>query len=86
VLLDFDADWCGPCRQMHPTIDRLAENGYPVRRVNVDNDPVLAEKFDVQGIPCFVMLVEGREVDRVVGRTNYNRLKQMFTDNGVRTQ
>jgi hypothetical protein len=52
--------------------------GYPVQRVNKDRNPTLAAKYDVQAIPCFVMVVDGREVDRVVGGTTYSRLEQMF--------
>jgi thiol-disulfide isomerase/thioredoxin len=83
VLLDFRADWCGPCRQMDSTIEQLLIAGYPVRRVNIDQERELANRFKVQGIPCFVMLVNGREVDRVVGVTDRARLEAMFSRNGV---
>ncbi|MBN2024001.1 MAG: trypsin-like peptidase domain-containing protein [Pirellulales bacterium] len=78
VLLDFYADWCGPCRQMTSTIDELSGRGYPVRRVNVDRERALAERFKANQLPCFVMVVDGREVDRVVGLTSYGRLAGMF--------
>ena len=78
VLLEFTADWCGPCRTMEPTIGRLKAQGYPVRKVNIDQHRQLAARFGVRGVPCFVMLVDGREVDRVVGATSYDRLVQML--------
>ncbi len=83
VLLDFGADWCGYCRQMEPLVGQLAAQGFPVRKVNVDKDHALAEKYGVQGLPCFVMLVGGKEVDRVVGATDMRRLQAMFHRNGV---
>ncbi|HEY2828322.1 MAG TPA: thioredoxin domain-containing protein [Pirellulales bacterium] len=83
VLLDFRADWCGPCRQMDSVVSGILAEGYPVRRVNVDQERELANRFGVQGIPCFVMLVDGHEVDRTVGVTDRGRLEAMFSRNGV---
>ena len=77
VLLDFYADWCGPCRAMNPTVEALIAAGYPVQRVNIDQNRPLAAKYGVQSIPCFVMVVDGREVDRVEGGTTFSRLERM---------
>ncbi len=76
-MLDFYSDSCGPCRAMNRTVRALEEKGYPVRRVNTVAEPQLAAKYRVQTIPCFVMLVNGKEVDRVVGGTTLHRLEQM---------
>jgi len=78
VLLDFSAQWCGPCRSMQPVVDRLIAAGYPVRRVDIDREPALASRFGVTSIPCFVMIADGRQVDRVVGVASYARLERMF--------
>lgn len=77
VLLDFTADWCGPCRAMSPTVDALIARGYPVQRINLDQNRPLAAKFGVQSIPCFIMIVDGREVDRVNEPTTFSRLERM---------
>jgi thiol-disulfide isomerase/thioredoxin len=77
VLYDFYADWCGPCKAMNPTVEALANAGYPVQRVNIDQNRPLAAKYHIQSIPCFVMVVDGREIDRVTGGTTYSRLERM---------
>ncbi len=82
VLLSFTADWCGHCRLMQPTVQRLLDAGYPIREVNIDKNPDLASQFGVRPIPCFVLVRDGREVDRVVGEASYDRLVQMFAQPG----
>jgi thiol-disulfide isomerase/thioredoxin len=77
VLIDFYADWCGPCRGMDPVVKQLAAQGYPIRQVNIDQDRALASRFNIDRIPCFVMLVDGREVARTVGPTSPERLVEM---------
>ena len=77
VLLDFYSDQCAPCRATAPAVDQLIAKGYPVQRVNTQQDPALARQYGVTNIPCFVMLVDGREVDRIVGQQTFGRLEQM---------
>ena len=78
VLLDFSSRWCAPCRQMDSTVQRLASAGYPVRKIDVDQQRELAARFRVTSVPCFVLVSGGREVDRVVGAVSHARLVQMF--------
>ncbi len=78
VLLDFHADWCGPCRNMEPAVSQLIGAGYPIRKVNVDQERELAARYHVSSIPCYVLLVDGKEVDRLVGASGAGELQALF--------
>lgn len=69
VLLDFWADWCGPCMMLAPIVDEIAEeNGnITVGKVNVDDAPELAQAYGVSSIPTLVVIKNGKEVNRSVG-------------------
>ena len=69
VLIDFYADWCGPCRMVAPIIHEIAEenDNVVVAKINVDNDPELAERFGVMSIPTLVVMKNGEEVSRATG-------------------
>ena len=69
LLLDFYADWCGPCRMLSPVIDEIAEerDDLIVGKVNVDDEQELAEKFGVFSIPTLVVLKDGKVINQVSG-------------------
>ncbi len=69
VLLDFWASWCGPCRMLSPTVDQVAEERTDVMvgKVNVDEQPELAQAFGVMSIPTLVVLKGGKVVETSVG-------------------
>ncbi len=70
VVVDLWAPWCGPCRQIAPVLERLAERHagrLKVVRVNVDDNPGLAQEYRAMSIPLLVVMRDGVEVDRIVG-------------------
>jgi thioredoxin 2 len=70
VLVDAWAPWCGPCRVVGPIVDELATElagKIRVAKLNVDDNPATAARFDVRSIPTMLVMVNGREVDRIVG-------------------
>lgn len=69
VLIDFYADWCGPCRMVSPIVDEIAgeRSDIIVGKVNVDEEPALAQAFGVDSIPTLVVLKNGETVNRAVG-------------------
>ena len=69
VLLDFYADWCGPCRMVSPLVDEIAEENpqYLVGKINVDNEPELAQTFGVSSIPTLVVMKKGKIIDQASG-------------------
>jgi thioredoxin 1 len=79
VFVDFWASWCGPCRAVAPTIEKLASE-YKGRvkfgKLNVDENPDLAMKYNVQSIPTLIIFKDGKEVSRLVGAGP----KQMYVE------
>ncbi|WP_373217216.1 thioredoxin [Ruminococcus sp. 5_1_39BFAA] len=80
VLVDFWATWCGPCRRQAPVIDELAEEGYAVGKVDVDQEPDLAQQYQVMSIPTLLVFKGGKEVNRMVGLTPKNTLKELLAE------
>lgn len=69
ILIDFYADWCGPCRMVSPIVDEIAEENPDilVGKINVDDDPELAMEFGVTSIPMLVVMKDQKIVDQSVG-------------------
>ena len=80
VLVDFYADWCGPCKRLAPTLDELARETTNSRivKVNVDHSPQLAARYGISSIPNLKVFEEGKVVDEQVGLASKARLKAML--------
>lgn len=80
VLLDFYADWCGPCRMVSPLVDEIANEHpeYLVGKINVDNEPELASAFSVISIPMLVVMKDGKITDQSVGAKPKEQILDML--------
>ena len=81
VLIDFYADWCGPCRMMSPIIDQIAEemqDKIKVGKVNVDENQELAMEYGVMSIPTIVIIENGEVKNTLVGVRDKNEIKEML--------
>ena len=80
VLLDFYADWCGPCRMVSPLVEQIAEENpqYLVGKINVDSEPELAQAFGVLSIPMLVVLKNGKIAAHSVGAKSKQQILAML--------
>lgn len=83
VLIDFWAAWCGPCRMLSPIVDEIAEEnheGLKVCKVNIDEEPELAQEFNVMSIPTLVVMKQGRIAATCVGVKPKSAILEMIAD------
>lgn len=80
VLVDFWADWCGPCKSLSPIIDEIAEEHHEIKvgKVNVDEEEELASKFEIMSIPTLLVFKEGKIVNRCVGVRTKEQIWEMI--------
>ena len=85
TLVDFWADWCGPCRMLGPTINELArrfEGQYKICKVNVDEEEELSERYEVMTIPTVILFKNGEALDKRVGVHPLQEFEDMLTQAG----
>jgi thioredoxin 1 len=80
VLVDFYADWCGPCQRLAPVLDRVAQDLTDGRivKIDVDNSPGLAARYNVQSIPTLLVFVDGQVVERTRGVQSEQELRDLL--------
>ena len=80
VVVDFNATWCGPCRMLAPIIEELSDELTDVKfvAVDVDEEDVLSENYEVSTIPCVVLFENGKEVNRNIGFVSKDDLQEFI--------
>lgn len=83
VLVDFWATWCGPCKMIAPILEQLSEEMTEVTfvKVDVDNNPGLADKYDISSIPTVILFKGGNQVDKITGFRPKNDFINMINRN-----
>ncbi len=82
VLVDFNANWCGPCRMLRPILDEMSNDrkNCKIVSINVDDEEELAKKYGVISIPCLVVFKDGKEIERSVGLKPKEVIEEMMED------
>lgn len=82
VLVDFYAEWCGPCKMLHPQLEKLAENrkDITVAAVNVDENNNLAERFNISNVPCMLLFKHGEVAKTILGYRTSDQLEALINE------
>lgn len=80
VLIDFYADWCGPCQMLSPIVEKVAEENEDIKvvKLNIDEEQDLAIKYGVMSIPTLVVVKNGQEVNRVIGLVSKSEVEELI--------
>ena len=84
VVVDFGADWCGPCKQLDPILEEIAEENtdkLKVFKINIDENPMVPQKFGVRGIPTIMLFKDGKLIDTKVGSLPKTALENWIESN-----
>ena len=74
----FTADWCGPCKTTRPIVEEMKKEGFEFQRIDADYEQSLVKKFEVKSIPTFILLKNGKEINRTTGAKTRKELENFI--------
>ncbi len=81
VLIDFWADWCGPCKKVAPILDEISDQfGLPVGKLNIDENPKKTSEYSVSSIPTMVLFKDGKPVHKIIGAMPKHKMLQELSE------
>lgn len=83
-VIDFWATWCGPCKLMNPILDEVEKeySDLTITRIDIDSNKDIAVQYNIQSVPTYIILKDGKEVDRIIGaKPKFAFLKRVFPEN-----
>jgi len=80
LLVDFYANWCGPCKTLSPELEKVSEEveNVTVVKINVDENPELSAKYGIRNLPTVIVIKEGQQVDKFVGLQNKDKIIEIL--------
>lgn len=78
----YSAQWCGPCKTFGPIMERVSQSGIPVEKIDVDQSPANAARYNVRSVPTTILVNEaGQEISRFVGVKTESQVKELYNQN-----
>lgn len=74
----FTAEWCGPCKKTRLVVEDMTKEGFEFQMIDVDDEQLLAKKFEIKSIPTFILLKDGKELNRISGAQTRDQLEEFI--------
>ena len=80
IVFYFTADWCGPCKKVRPVVEDMKKDGFEFQMIDVDYEQLLVKRFEVKSVPTFILIEDGKEINRMSGAKNRQELEEFITN------
>ena len=80
IVFYFTADWCGPCKKVRPIVEDMKKDGFEFQMIDADYEQLLVKRFEVKSVPTFILMEDGKEVNRMSGAKTRQELEEFITN------